>query len=83
MKGYIPKLLLGIDIFFCMLLFRDPDVTISSETGLVVQRTKPPLWAKLLHRFLNAIEKDHCELAIKNDILRAQIAITYLETKQP
>jgi hypothetical protein len=81
MKGYVEKLLLGIDIFFCMVLFRDPDVTISSETGLALQRANPPLWAKILGWCLDHIQQGHCQLAIKNDILRAKTAIAYLEAK--
>ena len=81
-KNYLYKILLFLDIFLCALIFRDPDVTISAETGLAMQRAKPPLWAKLLNGFLNLIQKDHCALAINDDILRAQTAIQYLRTKQ-
>lgn len=82
-NGYGYKALLFIDLFFCALLFRDPDVTISSETGLAMQRAKPPLWAKLLNGFLNLIQPGHCQMAIVADIQRAQTAITYLQAKQP
>lgn len=81
-KNYLYKILLFLDIFLCALIFRDPDVTISAETGLAMQRAKPPLWAKLLNGFLNLIQKDHCALAINDDILRAQTAIQYLRAKQ-
>lgn len=81
-KNYAYKVLLFIDIFVCALCFRDPDCTISAETGLAMQRAKPPLWAKLLNGFLDAIRKGHCQGAITDDIARAQAAITYLSTKQ-
>jgi hypothetical protein len=81
-KNYLVKALLGLDVFVCVLLFRDPDVTISSETGLAMQRAKPPLWAKLLNGFLNFIQPNHCQLAIAQDIVRAQTAIQYLQTHQ-
>jgi hypothetical protein len=81
-KNYAYKVLLFIDIFLCALLFRDPDVTISAETGLAMQRAKPPLWAKLLNGFLNAIRKGHCQAAITDDVERAQTAVKYLSTKQ-
>ena len=82
MKGYVPKILLALDIFVCALVFRDGDVTISAETGLAMQRAKPPLWAKLLNGFLDKIRKGHCATAILNDIARAEAAIQYLKTKQ-
>jgi hypothetical protein len=82
-KNYLYKVLLFLDIFICALLFRDPDVTISAETGLRMQRATPPLWAKLLNGFLNFLHKGHCAQAINDDILRAQTAIKYLQTKQP
>lgn len=81
-KNYLYKVLLFLDIFVSSLLFRDPDVTISAETGLAMQRANPPLWAKLLDGFLNMIRKGHCAQAINDDIARAQTAITYLRTKQ-
>jgi len=74
--------LLFVDIFLCALLFRDPDVTISAETGLALQRAKPPAWAKALGWFLDHIQANHCGMAIQDDISRAQLAIAYLQTKQ-
>lgn len=82
-KNYLYKVLLFIDIFLCAILFRDPDVTISSEAGLAMQRAKPPRWAKVLNWILNKIQTDHCTLAVAADISRAQTAIQYLQTKQP
>jgi hypothetical protein len=81
-NNYLYKILLFLDLFISALAFRDPDVTISAETGLAMQRAKPPLWAKLLNGFLNLIQKDHCHLAIQDDIERAQTAIEYLRTPQ-
>lgn len=81
-KNYAYKVMLFLDIFICALVFRDPCVTISAETGLAMQRAKPPLWAKLLNGFLDKIRKGHTTTAINDDILRAQNAITYLQTKQ-
>jgi hypothetical protein len=78
--NYAYKVLLFLDIFLCALIYRDPDCTISAETGLAMRRANPPRWAKLLNGFLNLFEKGHCELAIADDIARAHAAITYLET---
>jgi hypothetical protein len=82
-KNYLYKVLLFLDIFVCALVFRDPDVTISAETGLAMQRVHPPLWAIILNCFLNRIQANHCTLAIQDDIRRAQTAIQYLQTRQP
>lgn len=81
-KNYAYKVLLFLDIFLCALLFRDPDVTISAETGLALQRAKPPLWAKAIGWLLDHIQANHCAMAIQDDIARAQLAILYLQTKQ-
>ena len=82
-KNYLYKVLLFFDIFLCAILFRDPDVTISAETGLAMQRAKPPRWAKILNGFLSLFHKGHCAQAILDDITRAETAIAYLKTKQP
>jgi hypothetical protein len=78
-KNYVAKVLLAADVFVSALCFRDPSVTISAEVGLAMKRPKPPRWAIVLNFLLDRIEKDHCANAIKHDILRAQIAIEYLE----
>lgn len=83
MKGYVQKILFGLDVFLCVVIFRDPDVSISSETKLASERAKPPRWATALRWCLDHIQKDHCALAVEHDILRAQTAIKYLQTKQP
>src|ERR1700686_130507 len=81
--NYAYKVLLFIDIFLCAILFRDPDVTISAETGLAMQRAKPPRWAKVVNGALNLFHKGHCAQAIQDDIARQGTAIAYLTTKQP
>jgi len=78
MNGYVFKVLLFFDIFVCALIFRDPDVTISSETGLAMRKPNPPWWAKALSGLLNHIQTNHCELAIQGDIARAQTALVRL-----
>jgi hypothetical protein len=82
-QGYAYKILLFIDLFLCAVLFRDPDITLSSEAGLAMQRAKPPLWARALNGFLNIFQKNHCTISIEADIERARIATEYLTTKQP
>ncbi len=80
--AYWFKFILGVDMLGAAILFRDPDVTISSMTGLALRRTTPPIWAIVLGRwFLNRLQKDHCELAIVHDIMRAKGAIKLLGTK--
>lgn len=81
-KGWVFKVLLAFDVFLCVVIFRDPDVTISAETGLALQRASPPRWAKILGGFLNRLSKNHCANAVLHDIARAQAAVVYLTTKQ-
>ena len=73
------KVLVYLDIFFCSLIFQDPDVTISAVTGLELRKAAPAGWARALGWVLNHIQTNHCELAISNDILRAKAALTLLE----
>lgn len=81
-KAYDYKLDLFIDLFLGAAIWCEPGVTISSEVGKAMERANPPRWAKLLNGFLDKIKKGHCQKAILDDILRAQLAITYLQTKQ-
>ncbi len=77
-RGYAYKVLLYLDILGCSVIWRDPDVTISSETGLAMRKPNPPRWAKVLNAVLNRIQPNHCQLAIQDDIDRAKRAIVYL-----
>jgi hypothetical protein len=81
-KTYGGKLLLFFDMFWCAIIWRDTGITISSMVGLEIRRPNPGWWARGLHATLNWIETDHCELAIKNDLLRAQAAQLILEGKE-
>lgn len=76
--AYWFKFLIGIDMLGAVIIFRDPDMTISSRTGLALRLNKPPRWAVVLGRFLNRLQQDHCELAIVHDIMRGRSAIREL-----
>jgi hypothetical protein len=81
-SGYVYKVLLFLDLFACAVIFRDPDVTISAETGLALKRPNPPRWARVLGWILDHIQANHCALAVDDDIARARAAIAYLSAKQ-
>ena len=76
---WVFKVLIGLDMLGSAIIWRDADVTISSLTGLELRKPNPRTWAKVLGWVLNHLQKDHTNLAIKNDILRAQVALTLLE----
>lgn len=76
--AYVGKILLAFDYFVSVLWSRDFDVTISSQCGLYFKRGNPPLFWALLHRMLNCLQQDHCELAMESDLKRAQGAIREL-----
>jgi hypothetical protein len=82
-KTYGYKIDFFIDLFFGAVIWCEPGVSISSETGLACQRAHPPFWATSLSAFLDLFKKGHCQKAIFDDIARAQHAIEYLRTKQP
>jgi len=77
-KTYVFKVLLFLDMFVCALIWRDSGITISSMTGLAMRRPNPPWWAQALYWALDHLEKQHCEQAIANDILRARAALLIL-----
>jgi hypothetical protein len=79
--GY--KLLIALDLFLCVLGWRDEDVTMSSEAGLEMRRPSPKWWARALYWLLDHVQKGHCEMAIQADIARARRAIAYLESVPP
>jgi hypothetical protein len=54
-----------------------PGETISARAGKAAKRGKK--WGCILCKILNWIETDHCNKAIKNDIIRAQAVIDDLK----
>lgn len=74
-KTYVAKVLLAFDYFACVLWTRDFDLSISGRCGLYWRQGAPPLFWYLLHQLLNAIQKDHCELALQGDLARAHAVI--------
>ena len=75
---YLFKFLLALDRFASVLLFRDADITISSETGFRLIEPNPPLWALALAAIL---PKGHCPAAIQTDIAAAKAALVRLSAK--
>jgi hypothetical protein len=72
----------AIDIFACTLIWRRYDLTISSMCGLQLRLSKPALWARLLGGMLNALQTNHCELAIAADSQRAETTLQMLGLKK-
>ena len=77
-KSYAVLIARVIDIAISTFVWRDYDITISAQTGLLMRRADPPRWARVLNAFLNWIETNHCNLAIACDIERAQQALRIL-----
>lgn len=77
-KTYVGKALLAFDYFVSVLWDRDFDLTISSQCGLYWKRGNPPAFWYVLHKALNGMQKDHCELAMLGDLARAKAAIAQL-----
>ncbi len=78
-KGYAVTVARCLDILVAGWIWREYDITISAECGLALRKETPPIWALVLGRgFLNKIEKDHCELAIQADRLRAKTVLQLL-----
>ena len=77
-KTYVAKVLLFLDIFFCALITRNPDMTLSARCALYCKHD-PPLFWYLLGKTLEALQRGHLEMAIAADIARAQQAIAILQ----
>lgn len=77
-KTYVVLIARVIDVAMQTFIWRDYDITISAQTGLVMRHPNPPLWARALNAFLNWLEPGHCTLAIECDIERAQQALKIL-----
>ena len=58
--GY--NILVSLDQLLNTLIGGDPDETISSRAGKALRRNR--MWAKVLCRFLNLFEKEHCKISI-------------------
>ena len=71
-KTYAVLIARTLDILLAGWIWRDYDITISSETGLAMRTPSPPRWARWLNAFLTWIETNHCELAIQADTYRAE-----------
>jgi hypothetical protein len=77
-QTYAFKFLIYVDRFVGALIFRDSNITISSQCGLELRKENPALWAKLLGGTLNWIETDHCEKAIRYDAYYAHVTLQRL-----
>jgi hypothetical protein len=69
-RSYAVTVARAIDILAATLWRRDYDITISSLCGLELRKAAPARWARILGAFLNWLETNHCELAIKADLQR-------------
>lgn len=79
-KTFVGKTLLAFDYFVSVLWSRDFDITISSQCGKYWKGDPPVFW-HALHVVLNALQKDHCEIAMASDVARAKAAIQLLGDK--
>lgn len=90
-KTYVHKVLVYLDVFVCALITRDPAITLSSYAGLSCRwrASMPnspgrepiptaPLGWRILYRVLNTLQRNHCELAIRADLARAENATVTL-----
>ncbi len=76
--SYIFKALIAIDMLASVLIFRDPDVTISALTGIELRKPNPKRWARILGWILNHLNANHTTNAIAHDIARANAALALL-----
>jgi hypothetical protein len=76
LKTFARYVAIAFDMFVNVLTAGSLDVTISSRAGVAAEQGK--LWGRVLSRFLDLLEKDHCQLAIQSDIDRAKQTIVTL-----
>lgn len=66
LKGYIYRVLIGLDQFSNSILNGAPDETISSRCG----RNKDKWYWNWLYRLLDWLQNNHCERAIESEKAR-------------
>lgn len=67
---WVKNVAIAFDQFLAVLLcIGNPGETISGRAGIA--RREGKLWGCVLCRFLDAIERNHCELSIAGDLARA------------
>lgn len=76
---YTHTIAVAVDVFTASIIWDTYGVTVSSRCGLALRRGQTGLLATL-GKILNKIQDNHCELAIKADIQRAQDALKFLGT---
>ena len=59
---WLYNILVSIDQLANTLAGGDPDETISSRAGKALRKNR--LWSKMICRFLDIVEKEHCKLRI-------------------
>ena len=77
-QSYVGKVLIYFDRFVGGLIFRDTNITISAQCGLELRKENPAWWAKVLGVFLNWLEPNHCEIAIRYDAYCAYLTLQQL-----
>ena len=76
---YVFKFLLSLDRFIGAVIWREANVTISSQCGLELRKPNPAWWAKLIgDKFLNRFWPNHCEMAIFYDAKCCRDTLKYL-----
>lgn len=66
------------DVMTASIIWRQPDVTISSHCGLELRKPKGNWFLRGLGRLLNRMQAGHTEMAIRGDIQEAKEAIQFL-----
>jgi hypothetical protein len=66
----------SFDMFVNVLTLGMLDMTISTRAGIAAAQGK--IWGKLLSKFLNIFETDHCQKALHADLTRAENLIKVL-----
>lgn len=82
-QTYVAVLGRALDLFISTALKRDYGITVSSWCGMTLRKgdSSSPYWK--LGKFLNFLQKDHCELAMACDRERAQYVIDTLPGDAP
>lgn len=78
-KTYLFKFFLYLDRFIGAIIWRESNVTISSQCGLELRKPNPAWWARWLgDKFLNRFWPHHCEIAINYDAECCRQTLKYL-----
>jgi len=82
-QRYVVVVARAADLFISTVIKRDYGITVSSWCGMELRKKGSPTIYSNLGKFLNKLQKDHCELAMAADRERAEYVLETIPADAP